>query len=165
MAWQQLAAQIAADAATSDGKGKNGGGGGGGVKGQLKQGPRRYTGEGSTGGGGGSGGEGGLLGIRGGPIASSASSIGDTTFSPRTPINVQPVGVNIGEILKGPNSGAATNGGQPLSAELGRPSNYRTSTGAQILPAQSEGQTRSNNLVLLAGLAAGGGLLAWMIAR
>jgi len=36
-------------------------------------------------------------------------------FSPYQPINVAPVGVNIGEILASQNSGSAVNGGTPVN--------------------------------------------------
>jgi len=51
----------------------------------------------------------GALGGGGGGVGGAAPS--NQEFNPNTPINVAPVGLNLGEILKGYDQGAATNGG------------------------------------------------------
>jgi len=83
------------------------------------------------------------------------------TFNPNTPINVAPVGVNIGEILKGYEQGSSVNGGS--GARL--PSRYAQKfidNAAPNIPAQSLGMSVSP--ILIGGLVATG-LVGYLLLR
>ena len=83
------------------------------------------------------------------------------TFNPNTPINVAPVGVNLGEILKGYEQGSSVNGGS--GARI--PSRYAQKfmdNAAPSVPAKSPGLSVSP--ILIGGLVATG-LVGYLLLR
>lgn len=85
------------------------------------------------------------------------------SFNPTSPINVAPVGVNLGEILKGYEQGSASNGGS--GARI--PSRYTLRGDNQaldVLPASSSApKSASPGVIVGVSVAAMG--LAWYIFR
>lgn len=86
-------------------------------------------------------GGGGAAGITGGAAPKQMD------FSPTSPINVAPVGVNLGEIIKGYEQGGVTNGGS--GARI--PSRYASQyvQGNSNIPANQK--TKGNNELLIVG--------------
>jgi hypothetical protein len=100
-----------------------------------------------------------LGGAGGGGVTGAAPS--NQEFNPNSPINVAPVGLNLGEILKGYEQGSATNGGS--GARL--PSRYAQQfmqNAAPNIPTQSPGFSVSP--VVLGGVVALG-VVTYLIMR
>lgn len=86
------------------------------------------------------------------------------SFNPNTPINVAPVGVNLGEILKGYEQGSAVNGGSGANI----PSRYAQQfmdNAANNVPAKEEPGNGNGQMLLITGIAIAGGLAAYWIMR
>ena len=100
----------------------------------------------------------------GGSLAGGASGVAMTpdNFNPVSPINVAPVGVNLGEITKGYEQGGVTNGGS--GANL--PSRYaqRYTSGNVNIPAESD-TNATGNIVFWGGVAAVVGLGAFIFMK
>lgn len=90
-------------------------------------------------------GGGGVAGITGGAAPKQMD------FSPTSPINVAPVGVNLGEIIKGYEQGGVTNGGS--GARL--PSRYASQyvSGNNNIPADSK-EDGNNTLIIVGAVSA-----------
>lgn len=99
----------------------------------------------------------------GGSSASGAPPMAPDNFAPTSPINVAPVGVNFGEIIKGYEQGGVTNGGSGQRIPSRYASEYTQGTENIPLSALRDGDT--GNLIVWGGASLAAATLAYFIFR